>query len=58
MAEMHDSKEVPTIEQQEVQQQNQTWEENGVHWSIEIDGTLSYYDNATSVLVIIPKINP
>ena len=38
MAEMHDSKEVPTIEQQEVQQQNQTWEENGVHWSMAPDG--------------------
>ena len=47
MAEMYDSKEVPTIEQQGVQQQNQTWEENGVHWSMAPDGTLSYYDDAT-----------
>ena len=47
MAEMYDSKEVPTIEQQGVQQQNQTWEENGVHWSMAPDGTLSYYDEAT-----------
>ncbi len=47
MAGMYDSKEVPTIEQPEVQQQNQTWEENGVHWSMAPDGTLSYYDEAT-----------
>ena len=47
MAEANDSKEVPTIVQQEAQQQNQTWEENGVHWSIDANGTLSYYDEAT-----------
>ena len=31
----------------EIDQTQQTWEENGVHWSRAPDGTLSYYDNAT-----------
>ena len=31
----------------EIEQTQQTWEENGVHWSRAPDGTLSYYDNAT-----------
>ena len=51
IGQMYDAKAVPTIEQQQEpiqeQQQNQTWEENGVHWSMAPDGTLSYWDDAT-----------
>ena len=51
MSQMYESKAVPEIEQQQqpiqTQQENQTWEENGVHWSMAPDGTLSYYDEAT-----------
>jgi len=39
----YQSKDVPQISQQ----QNQTWEENGVHWSIDENGQLSYFDNGT-----------
>ena len=41
------AKEIPSLESEPVVEQNQTWEENGVHWSMAPDGTLSYYDNAT-----------
>ena len=34
------AKEIPQIENQE----NQTWEENGVHWSMDPNGALSYFD--------------
>ena len=53
MGQMYESKAVPEIEQQQQpQQENQTWEENGVHWSMAPDGTLSYYDNATQSWLI------
>jgi len=39
----YQSKDVPQISQQ----QNQTWEENGVHWSIDENGQLSYFDDGT-----------
>jgi hypothetical protein len=39
----YQSKDVPQISQQ----QNQTWEENGVHWSIDGNGQLSYFDDGT-----------
>ena len=39
----YQSKDVPQISQQ----QNQTWEENGVHWSIDGNGQLSYFDAGT-----------
>ena len=47
MSEILESKDVPIIEQQTEQQEvyeGQTWEENGVHWSMAPDGSLSYYD--------------
>ena len=52
---MYDTKEVPNIEQEYQQQEsqgNQTWEENGVHWSVAPDGTLSYYDDTTQSWIL------
>tara|TARA_B100000900_G_scaffold415494_1_gene445587 strand:+ start:300 stop:4298 length:3999 start_codon:yes stop_codon:yes gene_type:complete len=37
---MGDGKEIPVLEESETQQ----WEEDGVHWSREANGQLSYYD--------------
>ena len=39
----YQSKDIPQISQQ----QNQTWEENGVHWSVDENGQLSYFDEGT-----------
>ena len=52
-----DTKEVPDIQQQQEYQEqesqgNQTWEENGVHWSVAPDGTLSYYDDTTQSWIL------
>ena len=55
MSPAYETKEVPTIEQAYEEQQaqgNQTWEENGVHWSITPDGTLSYFDDATQSWIL------
>ena len=55
MAPVYETKEVPTIEQayeEQKAQGNQTWEENGVHWSITPDGTLSYFDDATQSWIL------
>ena len=55
MSHMYDTKEVPNIEQEYQQQEsqgNQTWEENGVHWSVAPDGTLSYYDDTTQSWIL------
>ena len=56
MSQVYDSKDVPEIEQQQ-QQENQTWEENGVHWSMAPDGTLSYYDNATQSWLLFQSLS-
>ena len=39
----YQTKEIPQISEQ----QNQTWEENGVHWSVDENGQLSYFDDGT-----------
>ena len=52
---IYETKTVPSIEQEYLEQQsqgNQTWEENGVHWSVTPDGTLSYYDETTTSWVL------
>ena len=39
----YQTKEIPQI----TEPQNQTWEENGVHWSVDENGQLSYFDDGT-----------
>ena len=39
------SKELPTIAEP------QQWEENGVHWSRDAEGNLSYYDTGSAAWV-------